>query len=218
MSEETGHHQRGVAIGTKISNLLRSFGPATYDEISPKVQYWIDCALTEQSVNVHDLVDQLSSTIWNGRSSDADIVWEFHDTPNHSEARTFVNSLCSRVFRLFVAASAEDPPSWNWRSTHKVARLAGEGFVCAASLVGQLAKCGMFDDELVRHLVKSLISHHHADGDNVQFKSFRAGVIYQFLVAVGGALLQGLLEPEDVRVCFETLDSEIPHREWWGWM
>ena len=213
----TGYHNRGIVIATKISNLLRSLGTTTYDEISPKVEYWIDCALTEQSVNADDLVDHLSSTIWDGHGSDADVarfLKEFRDTPNRSEqARTFVDSLCSRIFRLFVAASAEDLPSWHRDRTYKIARLAGQGFVHAASLVGQLIKYDMLDGEFVpQHLVKSLISHHYTDPDDVS-KSPRAGAIYQLLIAVGDTLLQGILKPEDVRVCFEILDSEIPHRK-----
>lgn len=122
------------------------------------------------------------------------------------------STVCVPAFFLsFIAASAEDLATWNRCTTYKIARWGGGGFITVASLVGQLVKYGMLDDELVRrHLVKSLISHHYADNDNGEFKSFRAGAIYQILVAAGGALLQGLIEPEDVQVCFKILDSEIP--------
>jgi hypothetical protein len=55
-------------------------------------------------------------------------------------------------------------------------------------------------DLVRRHLVKPLVAHH---GYNIH----RARAIYQLFVAAGKTLFQGLLEPEDVKVCFETLDT-----------
>ena len=217
MSGETkaGYHNRGSVIGTKIHNLLSSLGPATYDEVSAKIEFWIEWAFMEQSVNADDLVDQLSSTIWDTRSSDADVarfLKEFRDAPHRSEqARSFVDSLCLRVLRLFAAASAEDLASWNQYATYKVARWGGEGFVRAASFVGHLIECGVLGRELVRrYLVKPLIAHHYANHCGTH-EYFRASAICQLFIAAGSTLLKGLLEPEDVQVCFETLNFEIPH-------
>jgi len=215
MSGETGYRNRGIVTGTKISYLLNALGPATYDDISPKVGYWIEYALTEQSVNADDLVDQLSSMTWIGRSSNADVARflnEFRDTPYRSEqARSFVDGLCSRILQLFAAASAEDLLPWNGCNADKIARWGRNGLVNAASLVGHLIECGVLNHELVRrHLIKPLIAHHYPDGHNVEYKSSRATAIYQLFVAAGNTLLQGLLEPDDVQICFETLDSEIP--------
>jgi len=214
MSGGTGYHNRGIVFAAKISNLLRSLDWATCREISPKVEYWIDYALTEQSVNADDLVDQLSPMMWENRSSDPHVVRflkEFHDAPHRSEqARSFVDNFCSRVLRSFAAASAEDLGRSYRSDVFKIAACGGEGFVRAASLVGHLIEFGLLDRKLVRrHLIKPLITHQYT-GRDYQHKSFRARAIYQLLVIAGRTLLQGLLEPEDVRVCFETLNSEIP--------
>jgi len=215
MSGETGYHNRGIVIGTKISRFLNSLGPATYDEISPKIEFWIEYALVEQSVDADDLVDQLSSVTWDRRSSDADVarfLKEFRDAPHRSgQARSLVDNLCARVLRWFAAASAEDLTQWYWGSTYKLAKWGGDGFIRAASLVGHLIECGVLDHELVkRHLVKPLIAHHYEDDDSSpQHKSSRASAIYQLFVTAGDTLLHGLLEPEDVRVCFDVLNSQI---------
>jgi len=214
MPAEAGYHNRGTVIGTKIFDLLRSLGPATYDEVSPKIEFWIEWALTELTVNADDLVDQLSSTIWDIRGSDAEVarfLKEFRDAPHRSEqARPFVDNLCPRFLRLFATASAEDLTSWNKYTTYKLAKWGGEGFVRAASLVGHLIECGVLDHELVRqYLIKPLIAHHYTD-NGIAHKYFRAGAIYQLFVAAGNTLLQGLLKTEDVQVCFETLDFEVP--------
>jgi len=167
-------------------------------------------------VDVGDLVDQLSCMTWRmNRSSDADVarfLKEFRDALHRSEqARSFVDGLCSRVLQLFAAASAEDLEFEDYCSTDKVARSGGGGFVCAASLVGHLIECGMLGHELVRrHLIKPLISHHYTDRDDYRHKYFRAAAIYKLLTIAGNVLLRGLLKPEDVRVCLEILDSEIP--------
>ena len=216
MSGESGYHHRGTVIGTKIFNLLHSLGPATYDEISPNIEYWIDYGLTEQSVNANDLVDQLSSMTWDtSRSSDADVarfLKQFRDAPRRSEkARSFVDGLCSRVLQLFAVASVEDLISWDGYNGGNIARYGGEGFICAASLVGHLIECGVLDHELIRrHLIKPLISHHYTGPYRAEHKYFRAAAIYKLLTTAGNVLLRGLLKPEDLQLCFETLDSEIP--------
>jgi len=217
MSGEPGYHNRGIAIGAKIRGLLCALRPSTYDEISPKIGYWIEYALTKQSMDASDLAERLSPLAWNKRGPKANgtiakFLKEFRDAPQRSEeARSCIDGLCSRVLRWFAAASAEDPIPWNGFGAGKVARQGGEGFVNAASFVGHLIERGMLDHELLRlHLIKPLITHHYTDGDNVEHKSFRAAAIHQLLVAAGNILLQGLIEPEDVQVCLETLDSQIP--------
>ena len=216
MSEPIGYHHRGAIIGARIYSLFYSLVSSTYDEVSPKIEYWIEYALTEQSVNVDDLVEQLSSMAWDSGGSDADIarfLKEFHDAPHRSEqARSFVDKLGERVLRWFAAASAEGLQVWTGRETNRVARVGGEGFMRAASFVGHLIERGLFSHELVRrHLVKPLIALHYTDND-VTERYFRAMAIYKLFIAAKNTLLQGLLEPEDVQACFKALDAHINTR------
>jgi hypothetical protein len=71
----------------------------------------------------------------------------------------------------------------------------------AASLAGHLIEGGLLGHDLVqRRIVKLLITYHG-------FSYCRANAIYQLFDIAGSTLLQGLLEPGDVQVCFETLDA-----------
>ena len=82
MSGVADYHHRGTIIGAKIYDLLHSLGPSTYDEISPKIEYWIEYALTEQSVDANDLVERLSSVAWDYGGSGAVVarfLKEFRD-------------------------------------------------------------------------------------------------------------------------------------------
>jgi len=180
------------------------------------IEYWIEYALTEQSLDVDDLVERLSPWVWDGRNTEFDaatatFLKQFRDTPHRSEkARSFVDRLCSRILLWFAAALAEDPTPWNGSDAGKVARWGGGGLKNIASSVGHLVEHGLFNRELARrHLVKPMITHRYVDSANVHQKSFRAEAIY-YLLSAGKTLLQGLLEPEDVKVCFEMLESEIP--------
>ena len=213
MSGETGYHRRGTVICTKIYDLFRSLGPSTYGEISPMIEYWIEYALTKQSVDAEALVEKLSPLAWKNRSSETNAVIarflkEFRDAPHRSErARSFIDWLCSRVLQWFAAASAEDLAPWDGYSNYEVSMSKGEGFVWAASFVGHLVECGLLDHDLVRsHLIKPLITHNYEGTDGVG-RSFRAMVIYQLFAAAKDTLLQGLLEPEDVEACFKTLGN-----------
>ena len=186
-SRPIGYHHRGTVIGARIYNLLYSLVSSTYDEVSPKVEYWIEYALTEQSVNVDDLVEQLSCMAWDSGGSDADIarfLKEFHDAPHRSEqARSSVDKLCEHVLRWFAAASAEVLKSWNSYDNGRVARYGGEGFIRAASFVGYLIEWGLLSHELVRrHLVKPLIAPYYTDLD-VTDRYFRAMAIYNLFIA-----------------------------------
>ena len=216
MSGETGYDRRGAIINAKIFDLLNSLGPSTFDEDSPMIEYWIEYALNEQSVDAGDLVKQLSLLTWEPRSSESNeaiarFLKEFRDAPNRSEqARSCVDGLCSRILRWFAAASAENLVPWDWRDTADVARYRGYGFIRAASFVGHLIQCGVLDHDLIRrHLIKPLITHRYTTPDDVG-RFFRAMAIYNLFVAAGDTLLQGFLEPEDVEACFKTLDAKAP--------
>ena len=213
MSEVTDYHHRGTIIGAKIYDLLHSLGPSTYDEISPKIEYWIEYGLTEQSVDANDLVERLSSMVWDYGGSGAVIAQflkEFHDAPHRSEqAKSFVDELCSRILRWFAAASAEDIP---YIGPGVVESNGASSFRKAASFVGHIIECGLISHKLVRrHLVKPLITHRCVDRDRGG-DIVRANAIYQLFIAAGHTLLCGLLEPEDVQVCFKTLDDHISLR------
>ena len=215
MTDDASYDNRGIAIGTKIFNLFHSLGPATYDEISPKIEYWIDYALTEQSMDADDLAKRLSILAWGGRSFETDtaiarFLKEFRDAPDRSEqARSCIDILCSHIIRWFAAASAEDLQPWNGSAVGKVGRWGGGGFVNAGSFVGHLIERGLLDHNLVRrHLVKPLIVHHDTNADDVG-RSFRAMAIYKLFIAAKNTLLQGLLEPKDVEACFKTLNTKI---------
>jgi len=84
----------------------------------------------------------------------------------------------------------------------------GEGFIRAASFVGHLIEYGLLSQELLRqHLIKPLINHYDGDPRYIQDPVW-ANAIYQLFISAGSALFQGLLEPEDVRLSFETLDAQ----------
>jgi hypothetical protein len=84
----------------------------TYDEVAPKIEYWIELALTQQLTTVDKLVEYVSDIAWTSHRSPASFarfLQEFRDSPRRSaQARSFVDDLCTRVFRWFIAASAED--------------------------------------------------------------------------------------------------------------
>ena len=180
------------------------------------IEYWIEYALSEQSVDAGDLVERLSLLIWEPRSSKSHAAItrffkQFRDAPHRSEqARSCVDGLCSRVLQWFAAASAENLVPWDGRNTADVARYRGHGFIRAASFVGHLIECGVLDHDLIRrHLIKPLITHRYTTPDDLG-RSYRAMAIYNLFIAAGDTLLQGLLEPEDVEACFKTLDAKAP--------
>ena len=159
-------------------------------------------------------MERLSLLAWEYRSSKANaalarFLKEFRDAPHRSEqARSCVDRLCDRVLRWFAAAAAENLVPWDGSSRGDVARRRGHGFIYAASFVGHLIACGLFDHDLVRrHLIKPLITHQYATPDDVG-RFFRAMAIYH--VTARDTLLQGFLEPEDVEACFKTFDAEVP--------
>jgi len=211
--DRPGFHNRPKSISSKIRSLLISLTnrPSEYDQIAPKIEYWIEYVLRERFVTVDELVEGVSYVAWESGGAYASVgrfLKQFRDAPHRSEqARFFVAQLCSHVIRWFAVASTEDL-AMDWYSG-LVAGGGGYGFIRAASLVGHLIECGLLSHELVRqHLVKPLINHDDGYAIN-NWGYIRANAIYQLFTAAGNTLLQGLLEAEDVRVCFETLDAQI---------
>jgi hypothetical protein len=221
---EPGYHNRQPVLATKIRNLLRSLSPSTYDQIAPKVEYWIEYGITEQFTTTDDLVERLSFVAWECNESHdiARFFKEFRDAPHRSERmRSFVDEFAVHVLRWFAIAAADNfasgynhayayaynssyDRSYDHRFNWDVPVTPGggwDGFARAASFVGHLIECGLLGHDLVRrHLIKPLIAHHDYDNS-------RACAIYQLFTVAGKTLLQGLLEPEDVRASFETLDT-----------
>jgi hypothetical protein len=199
---EPGYHNRQLVLAAKIRKLLRSLSPSTYDEIAPKIEYWIEYGITEQFTTTDDLVERLSFVAWEcDKPRDvARFFKEFRDASHRSERmRSFIDELSIHVLRWFVMAAAEDffPGQGDCTVTHG----GWTGFARAALFIGHLIKCGLLGHDLVRrHLIKPLIAHHSYD-------DCRTGAIYQLFVVAGDTLLRGLLEPEDVQVCFERLDT-----------
>jgi len=211
MSEEPGYHNRQLALATTIRGMLCDLGPSTYNEIAPNIAYWIEYGITGEFATTDDLVERVSPVAWGRYGSDSDIsrfLKEFRDAPHRSEqARSFVDKLCRFILRWFAIGSVENVQAdCRWSN---VSPDGSYGFIHAASFVGHLIDCGLLGHDLVRqNLVKPLISHHYYN-DNGPGKAVRANAIYRLFIAAGNTLLQGVLEPEDVQVCFETVDSQI---------
>ena len=214
MSNGPGYHNRQAALAATICSLFYDLGPSTYDEIAPRLTYWIEYTLTEQLTTIDDLVERVSPVAWDQRGSYSHIsqfLKEFRDTPHLSERmRSFIDELCHHVLRWFAAASVDDlKPNWH---TGSVSKNGGYGFVRAASFVGHLIKRGLLGRELVRrHLTKPLTIHrcNSDDSDDITKQAIRATAIYSLFNVAGKTLLQGLLEPEDIQICFERMEARI---------
>jgi hypothetical protein len=211
MPNGPGYHNRQPALAAKIRNLLRSLSPSTYNEVAPKIEYWIEYVIAEEFTTIDDLVEQVSPVAW-GVGSYSDIsrfLKEFRDTPRRSESmRSFVDQLCTYVLRWFAIAAAEDIPTSSNADDSSVTTGGWSGFARAASFVGHLIECGLISHDLARrHLVKPLITHFSYD-------HYRARAIYELFNVPGNSLLQGLLDPGDVQVCFKMLDilGNISHQ------
>ena len=201
-------HNCRSPISSKIRYLLVTLTkkPSEYNQIAPKIEYWIDYVLRERFTTVDELVEGVSHVAWADGGSYASVgrfLKEFRDAPRRSErARSFVTELCSHVFRWFAIASVENLSMGRYQGT--IANGAGNGFIRAASFVGHLIECDLLSHELVRqHLIKPLINHH----DEVHGEPVRANAIYRLFLAAGDKLFRGLLEAEGVQICFETLDA-----------
>ena len=212
MADGPGYHNRQLVLATSICSLLYNLCPSKYDEIAQRIEYWIEYAITEQFTTIDDLVERISPVAWNASGSHSDIsrfLKEFRDAPHRSEgAKFFVDKLCLHVLRWFAIASVENL-SMSW-SGGSIPVGGGEGFIRAASFVGHLIKCGLLSDEIVRrHLIKPLTTHYYETNGYDQTTAVRTKAIYQLFTTAGNTLLQGLLEPGDVWICFEILDSYI---------
>jgi len=211
MSNEPGYRDRQVVLASNICNLLYDLSPSTYDEVAPKIEYWIEFVLNEQFTTTNDLAERVSAVAWEGRGSYPDIsrfLKEFRDAPHRSEqARSFVDGLCLYVLQWFAVASVED--LWtNW-STATVSKCGGPGFIRSASFVGNLIECGLLGREPVRQYIFEPLKNHYYNKDNYRKQSTKAHAIYQLFTAAGHTLLQGLLEPEEVQDCLSKLDIRV---------
>ena len=111
--------------------------------------------------------------------------------------------ICFHVLRWFTVALADNLSLYHGGS---IPLDGGKGFICAASFVGHLIERGLLGRELVRRYLKPLTPGYDGtcnDTDSV----VRASAIYQLFTA-GNTLLQGLLEPGDVQICFEILNAQ----------
>jgi len=209
MTNGPGYHNRQSVLAANISKLFCSLSSAGYDEIAPRIEYWIEYAITEQFTTIDDLVERVSSVAWNNIDPHSNIsrfLKEFGDAPHRSEgAKSFVDKLCLHVLRWFSIASTDVFPGGNYWD---VSIGGAEGFMRAASLVGHLIERGLVSNELVRrHLVKPLTTHYFEKNKYDDATYYRTRAIYQLFIVAGNTLLQGLLEPGDVQVCFEILHT-----------
>jgi hypothetical protein len=201
---------RGMAVSGRIYLLLSCLDTQTYDEVAPKIGYWFELALTQQLTTVDELVEYVSDVAWtihHSPESFARFLQEFRDSSRRSaQARSFVDGLCTRVFQWFIAASAEDLKMDDARN--RVAKKdEGRCFAESASVVGHLIKRSLLDHKLVRpYLVKSLTMHYYPHIETPA-ETVRANAICRLFAVAGSTLVQGVLEPEDVRVCFEILGA-----------
>ena len=207
MSDQRGYYNHRGPVCSKIRSLLVSLTqePSKYDQIAPKIEYWIEYVLREDFVTVDDLVDEVSYVAWDDGDDFANVgrfLKEFRDAPHRSEpARSFVSQLCSYVLRWFAIASVED--LWASSTSSSVPRCGAPGFIRAASFVGHLVERGLLAPELARrHLTKPLTNHHNTSEHQHCAEAVRANALYWLFAAAGDTLLQGLLDPEDVETCF----------------
>ena len=204
------YHNRGAFVSVKIRSLFSHLSTQTYNEVAPTIGFWTELALTQQFVTVEELVEQVSDPIWDGQrapASFARFLKEFRDSPHRSaQAKSFVDEVCTRIFRWFVAAPAEELQINS--NGGMVARCGANGFIGAASLIGHFIECRLLDHEVVRlYLIKPLTHHYPRPVESVGV--VRANAIFRLFAVAGNTLLQGLLEPEDVRTCFEILETRF---------
>ena len=206
------YHDRQVVLTSNICSLLYDLTPSTYDEVAPKIEHWIEYALSEQFTTTDDLAERVSAVAWEDRGSHPDIsrfLKEFRDAPHRSgQARSFVDGLCLYIIRWFAIAAAEDLCWTHWQKG-LVSKCGGPGFIRAASFVGHLIERDLLGREPVRrHIFKSLTNHYYNPG-NLWKQSVRANAIYKLFTTAGHTLLQGFLEPGEVQDCLKTLEVRV---------
>jgi hypothetical protein len=67
------NENRQLVLAANICNLLCDLDPSTYDEITPKIEFWIDYVLDERFMTTTDLVDRVSFVAWDSRDSQSGI-------------------------------------------------------------------------------------------------------------------------------------------------
>ena len=137
-------------LAENIYSLLIPLDSPTYDEISPKIEYWIEFVLTGWFTTIFDHLEEgVLSVAWESRGSHLDIsrsLREYRDAPHRSgQTRPVVDELCLRVLRWFTVASAED--LWKSWQTNPVSKRGRPGFVYASSFLGRLIECGLVGRE-----------------------------------------------------------------------
>ena len=219
MASKHGYHHHKTVLAANISGLLCALGPSTYDEVAPKIEYWIEHVITERLMTVDDLVERLLPLAWtffpeNHRSAVPRFLKEFRDAPSRSKrAKPFVDKFCLRVLRWFTVASADSFALYNILDDSVLPLEGGKTFICAASFVGHLIEHDLLSRELVRRYLKPLAPSYNGNQRwngvcNGVDPVIRASAIYQLFTAAGNSLLQGLLEPGDVQICFEFLNAQ----------
>lgn len=215
MSSIPGYHNHKGSIFSKIHSLLilLTNQPSKYDELTQKIEYRIEYVLHEQFATFDELVSGVSDVVWRDGGSFVSVGWffrGFHDAPHCSEqARTFVAQLCTYVLRWFAIASVED--FWAHVASQNCSIPSGgaPSFIRTGSLVGSFIEWGLLSHKLVwRHLIKPLTNHHNVYNDNCSPEAVWANAIYQLFTTAGNTLLQGLLEPADIQVCFGIFDTQ----------
>ncbi|KAF9651089.1 hypothetical protein BDM02DRAFT_961652 [Thelephora ganbajun] len=181
MPNGPGYHNRQLGIAANVRGLLRSLSPSTYDEIAPKIEYWIDYAITERFTTTKSLAELVSSMAWERVDSGWEVsrfLKEFRDAPHRPEqVRPFVDDLCLHILRWFAIASADhlQVDHWRYHTNDSIANSGSFGFINAASFVGHLIERGLLDHELVRrHLAKPLTT---SQKDDLEL-AIRANAIY----------------------------------------
>jgi len=97
MSNERSFHNCKKPISYKIRSLLVSLTtkPSEYDQITPKIEYWIEYVLREHLTTVDELVEGVSYVAWEDGGSYTNVgrfFKEFRDVPHRSEqVRSFVH-------------------------------------------------------------------------------------------------------------------------------
>ena len=219
MNTGPGYHHHQYVLATNISDLLCALGPSTYDEVAPKIEYWIEHVITESFMTADDLAERLSPSAWklvpeNHRSAISRFLKEFQDAPSRSkEAKSFVDSFCFRILRWFMVALADSVPISESSFDESVVLDGAKGLICAASFVGHLIERDLLSRELVRRYLKTLAPGYNGNRklNGVCYGMdlvVRASAIYQLFTTAGNTLLQGLLEPGDVQICFEILNAQ----------
>jgi hypothetical protein len=205
------YDNRSASVSGHIYRLFSYLDTPSYEEVAPKIKYWIEVALTQQLTTIDKLVECVSDIAWTGDRSPASfarLLKELRDSPRRSaQARSFVDDFCTRVFRWFVVASTESLDMSKGYNGN-VTRGGGYGFVGVVSFIGHLVERCLLDRDLVRlHLIKPLTAHYYLN-PGTSAETVRVNAICQLFVVAGSTLVQGVLEPEDVRVCFEMLGTQ----------